>query len=331
MAERKSDHIKLALNSQVNSWELDTRFHYEPMLQGHPHEGLAPVDFLGRRVRVPLWVSSMTGGTDMAKKINTNLATACHEFGMGMGLGSCRVLLEDDSRLADFDLRDIIGNDLPFYANMGISQVEQLLEQNRVDKIHHLVDRLRADGLIIHVNPLQEWFQPEGDRIKVAPIETISRFLDQTGYKVIVKEVGQGIGPESLRALFRLPIAAVEFAAFGGTNFSKLELSRNNPKLSNLYESFSLVGETAVDMAAYVNRILEEENAIKCREVIISGGIKNYLDGYYLLRVIHTRAIYGQASVFLKHAKESYDALHQYIKDQVNGLKLAYAYLTPRK
>ena len=196
---------------------------------------MSSLTFLGKELGAPMWVSSMTGGTFAARKINTNLARVCHDFRMGMGLGSCRSLLDSNASLPDFDMRDIIGDDLPLYANLGISQVEQLLENNQEDKIRVLVDKLRADGLIVHVNPLQEYFQPGGDRLKNAPIISIRRLLDVVSFPVIVKEVGQGMGPASLRELIRLPLAAIEFAAFGGTNFSKLEMLRSEKATTDAY------------------------------------------------------------------------------------------------
>jgi len=328
MEQRKSDHIRTALQSQVSLEEHDDRFHYEPLLNAHPVGDLQVVKFLGKNLRAPLWVSSMTGGTEGAFEINTNLARACREFGMGMGLGSCRTLLKDNTHLRDFDVRETIGESLPLFANLGIVQVEQIILGNNTALIHDLVAKLKADGLIIHINPLQEWFQPEGDRLTRPPIETIRKFLNQARYPVIVKEVGQGIGPASLSALLKLPLAAVEFAAFGGTNFAKAELLRGNTDRRFLYEPYTRVGEPGYDMTGYVNEILSSQPDIQCHEVIISGGIRNFLDGYYLISKVHATAIYGQASGFLQHARVSYDSLQQYCNDQVNGLKLAYAYLT---
>ena len=92
-ASRKSDHIDLAFASQIET--LDTRFYYEPMLTGHPKGDLEPVDFAGKTMKVPMWVSSMTGGTGKARMINHNLGRLCGELGLGMGLGSCRILLEE--------------------------------------------------------------------------------------------------------------------------------------------------------------------------------------------------------------------------------------------
>lgn len=283
-------------------------------------------------MNAPLWISSMTGGTGLANSINHKLAEACAEFGLGMGLGSCRTLLDSDEYLDDFNLRSILGNDRPFFANLGIAQVEKLLEKNQLHKITELVDKLQADGLFIHVNPLQEWLQPEGDRIKVAPIDTIKKLLDNVSFKVIVKEVGQGMGPESLKALFQLPLAAIEFAAHGGTNFSKVELLRSNQQQQELYREVTNIGHSAMEMADFVNQISSElgDKAL-CQEVIISGGIKTFLDGYYLINKVNCNSVYGQGSAFLERAKNSSEQLYEFIKGQIEGLELAHAYLRIKK
>jgi isopentenyl-diphosphate delta-isomerase len=228
-------------------------------------------------------------------------------------------------------MRNIIGDDLPLFANLGISQVEQLLENHQEDKIRDLIDKLRADGLIVHVNPLQEFFQPGGDRLKLAPVTSIKRLLDVVTFPVIVKEVGQGMGPASLRELIRLPLAAIEFAAFGGTNFSKLEMLRSEKGTVDEYGPLASVGESAGDMVSYVNKLLTDEPSINCRQFIISGGIKSFLDGFYLMKRLKTASVFGQASGFLRHAKDGYDELQQYVSYQVNGLKLAHTYLTIKK
>ena len=329
---RKRDHIELAFQSQITEGVLDKRFYYEPLLAGHPKGETYPhISFLGKTMRVPIWVSSMTGGTQLANTINHNLARACHEFGMGMGLGSCRSLLYTDDTLADFNVRTIIGDDLPLFANLGIAQIEQLMLRNQLHLVREMVDKLSADGLIIHVNPLQEWLQPEGDRFEHPPLDTISRFLDNFQLPVIVKEVGQGMGYQSLKALFQLPLAAIDFAANGGTNFAKVELLRSDEAKQNIYGQLAHVGHSAEEMTEMSNKILKElgEKAL-CKQVIISGGVKNFLDGYYLINKLGCDAIYGQASAFLKHAREDYDTLREYVDTQVQGIELANALLTVR-
>jgi len=326
--DRKKDHIQLAFDSQTGAKDLNERFYYEPMLSGHADEPLAPVRFLGKTMKAPMWISSMTGGTEQAHRINHNLAKACNEFGLGMGLGSCRVLLEENNRFQDFNLRPIIGYEFPFYANLGIAQLEQAIANNSLDKVRDMVHRLEADGLIIHVNPLQEWLQPEGDRVINPPIDTIKRLLDAFDFKLIVKEVGQGMGPKSLRALFQLPLAAVDFAAFGGTNFAKLELLRGSETNMQLYKEVAGLGHDASTMVDMTNQILQQlGNKALCQEVIISGGVQSFLDGYYLMGKLNCNSIYGQGAAFLKHARGSYGELREFVEGQIKGLELANAFL----
>ncbi len=327
MENRKKDHIKLAFESVVNIEDQDNRFYYEPLLSAHPDETMKSFTFLGKTMKNPLWISSMTGGTKQAGHINKNLAKACNEFGLGMGLGSCRILLEDKKYFDDFNLRPIIGDDLPFFANLGIAQIEKAIDNNNVYAITEMVNSISADGLIIHVNPLQEFIQPEGDSINKPPLDTIRRFLDKFNSSVIVKEVGQGFGPESIKALFQFPLAAIEFGALGGTNFSRLEILRSNKENMELLNPFANVGNTAVDMVEYINKALLDNPNPECKEIIISGGIKNYLDGYYLVNKIKLQAVYGQASELLKFAVNDYKSLQDYIKGQLSGFRLANSYL----
>jgi len=325
-SDRKLEHIQLALESQTKHSEQDLRFNYEPLLAAHPENADLGIDFLGKTLQTPIWVSSMTGGTGVARTINGNIARACHEFGMGMGLGSCRKILFDKTDWADFDFRDEIG-DQPFWANLGVAQVEELLASKNIQAVIDLVGELRADGLIVHVNPLQEWFQPEGNRLKQSPLQTIQQLLDQVSVKVIVKEVGQGFGPESLQQLLALPLEAIEFGAYGGTNFSKLEMIRGDQQKLEANLPFAFVGQSANQMVDSVNQILKKNPNLACRQLIISGGIQNALDGYYLTSKSQLPAVFGMASAVLKHASESYESLQNFLQNQIQVLSLAKAYL----
>ncbi len=318
MSQRKTDHIELAKLSQTDKLEADTRFYYEPLLSAHPTgKVIKPIRFAGKTMRYPIWISSITGGTDLAKKININLSKAAKEFGLGMALGSCRCLLENNDCFKDFDMRKNIGNQ-PFYANLGIAQIEKIVKENTYHKITELINKLQADGLFIHINPLQEIYQPEGDKISVSPIKTLEKFTEKIKTNIFVKEVGQGFGPESLEALFKLDIKGVEFAAFGGTNFTKLEMMRQN----NI-SSMQNVGHTIDEMIKFYNSILYNKE----KTVIISGGINSYLDGYYYINKINADAVYGQAYNMLKYAAKSYKVLQKYLLEEIKGLELAYSYL----
>ncbi len=326
-ASRKDSHLDLALKSQ--NGQTDSRFYYEPMLAPHPGGSETwEVTFGDKKMKLPLWVSSMTGGTERSNEINKRLALMVKKFGLGMGVGSARIAIEDSSKEKDFDLRSMLGDEAPFYLNFGIAQVEKFFQKKEIYKLKNLRNNLGADGFIIHVNPLQEWMQPEGDRIEEAPLKTIEKFLEETaGASLIVKEVGQGFGYESMKALLQLPLMAIEFAAAGGTNFSKVELHRNEIK-SRFLDSFIHVGHTAGEMVDMLNNaILELGEKRKCNTAIISGGIKNFLDGYYYIQKANINAVYGQASEFLRYAIQSQQALDEFTKYQAEGLLLARSYL----
>ncbi len=327
---RKKDHIDLAFKSQVDN--TDYRFYYEPLLSGHPQNNLKDIPFIGKKLKAPIWISSMTGGTGKAKTINENLGKACGEFGLGMGLGSCRIILDDDTYFQDFNLRPVIGNDYPFFANLGVAQLETLIANKNITQVQKLVDKLKADGLIIHVNPLQEWLQPEGDHFNMTSLQVVEEILNVVDFPVIVKEVGQGMGYHSLKELFKLPLAAIDFAAHGGTNFAMLELLRADEIRRELYTPLAHIGHTAEEMVEFTNKIVDElGNDRKCNFVIISGGVKTFLDGYYLINKINVPAIYGMASPFLKHAMGEYGTLKSFVELQLEGLKIANAMLKIRK
>jgi len=322
--DRKKDHIDLAFESATNLAVRDQRFDYEPLLTTHPRPNI-PLDqyFLGKRLSYPIWVSSMTGGTAMAKLINRNLARACAEYGLGMGLGSCRKLLTSDTHLEDFAVRPYI-EDQPLYANLGIAQVIDLVTEQKLDLITELLKKLEADGLIVHVNPIQEWLQPEGDKIyNLTPLECIKRLLD-LDIKIVVKEVGQGMGPRSINELLSLPIAALEFGAFGGTNFAKLEALRDQP--NKTIDPICYVGHTPSEM---IESILSfsKNRELSCKQFIISGSIRTYLDGYYYNQCLPFNSVYGQAAGFLQHAMGDYELLSDYVDQQTKGYAFAMRYL----
>jgi isopentenyl-diphosphate delta-isomerase len=327
-SKRKSDHIELAVKSRTSSMDRDLRFHYEPFLAAHPNgQEKMPLTFLGKHMDFPIWISSMTGGTKKAKKINSNLARVAGKYKLGMGLGSCRALLDSDEYLEDFAVRKYIG-DQPLYANLGIAQIEELIETNSMDKIQEMLKKLEADGLIIHINPFQEFIQPEGDHIRSRPIDTLRQVLDKLKMRVVVKEVGQGFGPASLRAMMQMPLDAIEFGAFGGTNFSTLELSRTSEMPRAQYRSLSYIGHSAEETVETVNYLKEElGERVLCNDYIVSGGISNFLDGYYGIKKLEFNAVYGMASGFLQFALKPYEQLEEQVGKHIEGLKVANAFL----
>ncbi|MBN2167231.1 MAG: type 2 isopentenyl-diphosphate Delta-isomerase [Marinilabiliaceae bacterium] len=327
MEDRKKDHLNMAYQSKIDEKKIDHRFCYEPMLSAHPKGELKPFAFAGKTMQLPIWVSSMTGGTSLAGEINRNLARVCNKFGMGMGLGSCRVLLDNPSLLPDFNVRPLIGNDQPLYANLGICQLEKMIEQNEIHLINELIEELKSDGIIIHVNPLQEAFQPEGDQLHSSPIDIIEEFLSSFNSRIIVKEVGQGMGYESLKSLLQLPIEAIEFGALGGTNFSIIELNRHDEITKNTFENFAFVGHTANEMTNMINNIISQQGEPNCKQLIISGGITSVLDGYYLTNISKLNAVFGMGYSFLKYASINFESLNSYVENLKKGWQLCDSFL----
>ena len=344
--DRKNEHISLADDSQIGVNFQDSRFNYEPLIASLPEKNQyyqKSKIFLNKEIKAPLWVSSMTGGGKDSCSINQSLARVCEEFGLGMGLGSCRPYLnnlfkpfskgQDNSQknyFEDFNMRPFIGPSLPLMGNLGISQIEELSRLKALDVVNTLIDKLSLDGLFVHINPLQEWTQLTGDKIQMPPLETLQELLEVCEYPIGLKEVGQGFGPKSLKAALNLPLSVIELAGLGGTNFTYLEKLRSN-QVTNKNETteFSFVGHSAYEMVLMINRLLEKNGEKKSSiQFIISGGMTSFLDGYYLMNRFNAPSIYGHAYLFLIHAKEGYESLYQFVKKQLTGLELANRYLT---
>ncbi|MCO4793007.1 MAG: hypothetical protein KC493_04805 [Bacteriovoracaceae bacterium] len=329
---RKQDHIEMAYNSRIPSSLKDGRFDYEPLFGIHPNRshGQFEINVFDKTMNSPIWISSMTGGSTEAGLINKRLANVAGEFGLGMGLGSCRALLENPSLKEDFNLRPILGEKAPFFANLGIAQVDELLRENSEEKILELNETLKTDGLIIHLNPLQEWLQPSGDRYTRPALETLQEYCSKINIKTIVKEVGQGMGPRSLKALAELPISGIEFAAFGGTNFSALELNRNENVNSDFWKPLCHVGHTASEMVEMLNDISQTTD-LSDKTFIISGGVENFLDGFHLREELNATGLIGMAGAFLQKARVGDKELTEFTKEYVLGLEMAREWLNSKK
>ena len=326
--KRKLDHINLAFKSVPKTQTDLFSSYYEPILSAHPEEDFCKTNFLKNSFGMPLWVSSMTGGTEKALIINQNLARACNQFQLGMGLGSCRPLLESSSRFDDFNMRPYIGDALLF-TNFGIAQVEQLLDEGNLNKIFEITNLLKANGVVIHVNPLQEWAQEEGDKFKYPPIDTIKKVVEKSKFPIIVKEVGQGFGPLSIRELLKLPLAAIELAGYGGTNFTLLEQARlngSNSVDSSSKSKFGNIGHSAAQMIDWINQCVKEGKT-ECSEIIISGGIKDAVTAQVLMNSLELNSVVGMASELLKYSMKDYSSLEKYLVGLKGDFNLSKAFI----
>ena len=219
---RKAEHLRIASEPGVEHRSgpgLDAiRLRHRAL----PQRDLAAVDLevtlFGTRLRAPLLVNAMTGGTDAAAAVNESLATAAAEHGVGMVLGSGRALLADGTLL---DTYKRAARPPLLIANLGAVGLTP-------ERAARLVEMLGADGLSVHVNPLQEAIQPEGQPHYADVLERIAATVAALApLPVIVKEVGFGMDPDDVRALATAGVAGVDVAGAGGTNWALIEGRRD--------------------------------------------------------------------------------------------------------
>lgn len=224
---RKADHIRINLEEDVAFNKLTTGLeHYFFMHQALPEIDLATVNtqttFFGKPLSTPLLISSMTGGTPEAGKINQTLAEAAQTVGIAMGLGSQRAAIEDESLASTYKVRQI-APDILLFANIGAVQLNY---NYGLEHCLRAVEMCEADALILHFNALQEAVQPEGDGNFANLLSKVEQICRDLPVPVIAKEVGWGFAEETARQLANAGVAAIDVAGAGGTSWSQVEMHR---------------------------------------------------------------------------------------------------------
>src|SRR5579864_5387579 len=224
---RKADHVRINLEGDVSAKGVGSGFdEYRFVNCALPEIDLDEVDtsttIFGRKLSAPILISCMTGGTEEARRINQILAAVAQDRRLAMGLGSARALLERPELLETFDVRSV-APDVLLFANLG---AVQLNKGYGPDDCRRLLDLLRADALVLHLNAIQEAVQPDGDTCFRGLLKQIKKLCAAQKAPVIVKEVGWGIAPDDVRALFDAGVAAVDLAGAGGTSWSEVERHR---------------------------------------------------------------------------------------------------------
>jgi isopentenyl-diphosphate delta-isomerase len=239
----------------------------------------------------------MTGGTDQAFQINCILAEAAQAAGVAMGLGSQRAGIEHPEVDYSFKVRHLAPNVLLF-ANLGAVQLNYSYS---IDQCKKAVDMIEADALILHLNPLQEALQPEGDTVFAGLAGKIEKVCRALPVPVIIKEVGWGISGRTASLLASMGVAAIDVAGAGGTSWSQVEMYRNKDAyLANVAAAFRDWGIPTADS------ILACRQAAPGLAVFASGGLQNGID---IAKCIALGAdVGGMAGVFLKAASESLEA-----------------------
>ena len=271
---RKADHIRINLEEDVSFKGLTTGLeNYFFMHQALPEIDYEDIDtagtLFGKRLKTPLLISSMTGGTAEALKINRDLATAAEAAGLAMGLGSQRAALEDQSLVESFQVRRFAPTTLIF-ANIGAVQLNYGYDLSHFQRA---VDMCGADAIYLHLNVLQEAVQPEGDRNFAGLLPKIETLCRQLQVPVIAKEVGWGISIETARQLVEAGISAIDVAGAGGTSWSQVEMHRApTERRARVAGAFIDWGIPTAYSIQYCRKITTE------LPVFASGGIRSGID-----------------------------------------------------
>jgi isopentenyl-diphosphate delta-isomerase len=301
---RKADHLRVCLEDDVQFRETTTglesyRFTHCCLPDLDRSEIDISTTFLDHPLEAPILISSMTGGTDLAKTINLRLAAIAQQYKLAMGVGSQRVAIEHPNLADSFQLR-AIAPDALLFANLGAVQLNY---RYGIEECLRAVELLEADALILHLNPLQEAVQTRGDTNFRGLLDKIAIVCDALPIPVIAKEVGNGISPTMAEKLMAAGVAAIDVAGAGGTSWAKVEGERaQDAKQRRLGTTFS---DWGIPTAECITQIREIAPSIP---LIASGGLRNGLD---IAKAIALGAdLAGLALPFLHAANESEDALH---------------------
>jgi isopentenyl-diphosphate Delta-isomerase len=229
ISDRKTDHINLCLSEEVsfknktNGFE-NYDFIHHAITEVDPSSINFTTEFLGKTINYPFLISCMTGGTHKANDINLKLAVIAEELKIPLGIGSQRQALENESFHSSYKIIRNHARSVPVLGNIGAAQVIHLDK----DKIRFLLELVEADALIVHVNPLQELIQENGEPVFFGLLKRIEKLVKEIDVPVMIKEVGAGISGSAAQRLLECGIKGIDVAGAGGTSWSGVEMLRNN-------------------------------------------------------------------------------------------------------
>lgn len=314
---RKADHIRINLEKNVDFPRLTTgleryRFLHQALPELNLHDVNCKITLFGKQLSAPIIISSMTGGTEIALRINRHLAEAAQLHNIAMGLGSQRAAVVDDSLAYTYRVRDV-APDILLLANVGAVQLNYGFG---VDQCRKAVDMVEADALILHFNVLQEAVQPEGDVNFAGLINKVEQVCKQVGVPVVAKEVGWGFSEKNVRDLANAGVSAIDIAGSGGTSWSEVEYYRAPTAFhARVARSFADWGIPTADAVLYAKRSAPH------LPIIASGGLR---DGIDIAKCIALGAIAGGlAGPFLKAADESTEAVDTLIRELTAQVRIA--------
>jgi isopentenyl-diphosphate Delta-isomerase len=314
VAARKIKHIEVCLEYPVQYTTKTTGFELVDWpYRALPELSLQEVDlettFFGKRLRAPLLIGAMTGGAELAGRINRNLAIAAETLGVGLMLGSQRVMLERLESRASFEIRQYAPSALVI-GNLGVAQFKRGYGAAQAQKAIELIG---ADAIAFHANPLQEALQPGGDTDFSSLISTLERIVPEVGHPVILKEVGHGLSGAVARAVERVGFAALDVAGAGGTSWAKVEDFAHHGRL--LHPDLDEIGLPTAQA------LLECRTALPHMPLIASGGLRTGLEVAKALRM--GGSVGAMALPLLQPATESPEAVIKVLERVIFEFRVA--------
>ncbi len=314
---RKGEHIRINLEEDVGAKGVTSgldRYRLEHVAL--PELNLSEIDtstvFLGHRLRAPLLVSCMTGGVQQGLEINRRLAKAAQSLGCAIGVGSQRAAIENPALVPLFQVRDV-APDVMLLANLGAVQLNY---GYGLDECRRAVEMIGADALVLHLNPLQEALQPEGNTNFLGLLRKMEQVCRMIEMPVVVKEVGWGISASVARQLAEAGVAAIDVAGAGGTSWSEVE--RHRAPTSLLRRVSSTFAGWGIPTAESVRLV---QSAVPELPMIASGGLRTGLDAAKAIALGADLA--GFAAPLLKAAAESEEAAHELLSALIEELRIS--------
>lgn len=271
--QRKKDHVELTTTGSVDYQQTtgfeDYRFNHNALPEVNMEDVSTEATLLGRSFAFPLFISSMTGGYTDAGAVNAIIAQFCEEYNLPFGVGSQRIMLENPKEASSFSVvRDHAPNAF-IAANIGGAQLINGLSKKKIDR---LVDSIEADAIIVHLNPLQELMQPEGDRSFKGIEKGIIQLVCDSERPVIVKETGAGISGYVAKRLLDIGVEVIDVAGAGGTSWSKVENERKEG--GQRMSDFDDWGLSTVECVRQVSDLKKDYSF----DLIASGGVRSSHD-----------------------------------------------------
>ncbi|WP_257458284.1 type 2 isopentenyl-diphosphate Delta-isomerase [Archangium lipolyticum] len=272
-AKRKDAHLDLCATGDVepqgNSTLLeDVRLVHCAMPEMAVDEVDLSTEFLGKRLRYPLLITGMTGGTERAGAVNRDMATLAERHGLAFGVGSQRAMAENPQLTETFQVRQVAPT-IPLLGNIGLYQAVGM----GVDGVRRLAEDIGADGMALHLNAGQELTQPEGDRDFRGGYKVVEGLVRAFGSRLLVKETGCGIGPEVARRLVELGVRNLDVSGLGGTSWVRVEQLRATGVQAQVGAEFSSWGIPTAAAIASVRRAVGPDVRL-----VASGGLRTGLD-----------------------------------------------------